>query len=100
MKLFRLDAETDSSSAADDYQHWQTTFEGFLKSRAASELGSDKLKVFMNLVSPQVYRHIADNETHDAAMTALTKLYVKRRKHGCGKTSVDYLQATGRKVDR
>ena len=79
LKPLRLEAEPDSVSAADDFQHWKKTFEGYLEALAAAELGPDKLKVLINLVSPQVYRHIADKETYDAAMVALTELYVKRK---------------------
>ena len=99
----RLDADPNSSSAAQQWRHWNRTFTSFL-SQLEGQM-PNKLDVLINYVSPRVYDYIAECETYDDAVSVLESLYVKpkneifarhllaTRKQEAGESLDQYLQS-------
>ena len=75
LKPERLDADPNSPTATQEWNHWHRTFKSFLASIASHS--PDKLDTLINFVSPTVYGYIADCTTYESAEDTLQKLYVK-----------------------
>lgn len=56
--------------------HWKRTFENFLNE---SNVSSDevKLKLLINLISPNIYEYIAQDKNYETAISTLQNLFVK-----------------------
>ena len=78
LKPERLDADPNSPTATQEWNHWHRTFKSFLSS--IESLNPDKLDTLINFVSPTVYGYIADCKTYDSAEKTLKDLYVKPKK--------------------
>ena len=68
----RLDADPNSSTAAQQWNHWHRTFTSFLAQLAGQQ--PNKLDVLINYVTPKVYEYIADSETYESAIGVLQSL--------------------------
>ena len=77
LKPERLDADPNSSSAAQQWRHWHRTFKSFLEQCQLTRPELNKLDVLINYVSPKVYDYIAECATYDSATSVLESLYVK-----------------------
>lgn len=73
----RLDADPNSSTAKQEYQHWKRTFDVFLVSIA--EHTPNKLETLYNFVSPKVYSYIAEAASYEAAIEILKGTYIKEK---------------------
>ena len=71
----RLDCNPSSSSAPDEWQYWHCTFYNFLTALSEREL--NKLDMLVNLLTPTVYKYVAECVTFEEAIALLEELYVK-----------------------
>lgn len=67
--------EGHQGTTASQWNHWHRTFTNFLSKCEASD--SDKLVLLINHVSPDVYEHISECATYEAAISALKSVYIK-----------------------
>ena len=81
MQPCRLNLDPGSNSAAKEWKHWLKTFENYVEvltgAHHEERRNFNKLKVLVNCVSHQVYDHIDECETYEAAIQVLKSLYVK-----------------------
>ena len=80
-KIF--DSDHSSSSAGEEWVHWEKTLSNFIKrvekkAQAANPPEEvDKLEILISFVSPGIYKHIAESADYDSAITTLTGLFVR-----------------------
>lgn len=71
----KLSIDPDSKNAKIQWQHWYKTFLNFILSTNANE--SDKLKILINLLTPEVFLHINECTEYNDAVSILRNLYCK-----------------------
>ena len=82
MKPSHLDLNVSSTTASKEWKHWLKTFENYVEVLGQSLPEGrqvDKLKVLVNCVSHNVFEHIKECETYDAAIAILTNLYTSTK---------------------
>ena len=75
----RFDANLNSPTASKEWKYWLRTLQNFpdsLNSNDSNTGNIDKLNLLINLVSPAVYKYIADCKTYDEAISKLNELYI------------------------
>ena len=77
LKPQRFDTVPGSPQAAQEWNHWHSTFINFLTATKA-ETDQDKYRLLINFISSTVYSYITEHKTYDSAITALKGMYDKR----------------------
>lgn len=75
LKPERLDCDTNSPTAAQEWRHWLQTFKTFIAVLPQENL--KKLGLLINFVSPKIYESISECTTYDDALTTLQSQFVK-----------------------
>ena len=99
----RLDCDPSSPAAAQEWQHWFTTFKNFVG--ALTQENVNKLSLLVNFISSRTYESIAECTTYEDAVKTLQAQYVKptnevfarhrlaSRRQQAGETLDEYLRA-------
>ena len=88
----RLETKPDSVLATKEWIHWRRTFENFIS--ALPEENLNKLCVFTNYVSPEIFQYIEDTATYEEAMEILQNLFVKPTNEILGVNNLEKLSMT------
>ena len=79
LKPERLDVGPGSTQATTEFNHWFQTFTHYLDALQNADVQHSELHILVNLISFNVYQHIANINHHDKAIQILKNLYVKPR---------------------
>nr|XP_027217256.1 uncharacterized protein LOC113809744 [Penaeus vannamei] len=69
LKPEKLDCDSNSPTAAQEWRHWLQTFKTFIAVLPQENL--NKLGLLINFVSPKIYESISECTTYDDALTTL-----------------------------
>ena len=75
LKPERLDCDSNSPTAAQEWRHWLQTFRTFIAALPQENL--NKLGLLINFVSPKIYESISECTIYDDALTTLQSQFVK-----------------------
>ncbi|XP_069990683.1 uncharacterized protein [Penaeus vannamei] len=75
LKPEKLDCDSNSPTAAQEWRHWLQTFKTFIAVLPQENL--NKLGLLINFVSPKIYESISECTTYDDALTTLQSQFVK-----------------------
>ena len=79
LKPEHLDVDPGSTQATAEFNHWFQTFTHYLDALQNADVQHSKLHILVNLISFNVYQHIANINDYDNAIQILKDLYVKPR---------------------
>lgn len=72
----RFDTDPSSSNAAKEWCHWKTTFQNFMSSVKDVE-EAQKLQLFTNYISHNVFEYVSEAKTYADAVSILDNIYIK-----------------------
>lgn len=75
LKPERLDCDSNSPTAPQEWRHWLQTFKTFIDALPQENL--NKLGLLINFVSPKIYESISECTNYNDALTTLQSQFVK-----------------------
>ena len=71
----RLEISPDLATSEKEFKYWLKTLENYLGALPQENL--DKLKILINFLSPTIFEYISEENTYEAAIEALKKVFIK-----------------------
>lgn len=77
LKPTRFSVDPNSTNASKEWTHWHRTFQNFVTSISPQPSDSEKLKILINLITPEIDEYISGSGTYNDAVSILKHIYVK-----------------------